>query len=278
MTRRSSSHRVHQQPAWILHSADWRETSVLAEAFTRDYGRVTLTAKGARRIGSRMRGMIWAFQPLALSWSGKAVVKNLTGVEWVGGLPFIEGSALLSAYYVNELILRFLPPAIPHPELFSPYAAAMKGLANLPDESDPLERRFVTEWILRSFELILMRELGYGPRLTDDADGRPLVPEAWYDYHPESGARRLLPNERCAQPVQGQTLIDMRQGRFADIDALQQSKDVLRRVIQHQLGGQMLSTRALMLELNALKRRARQLRQQREAALAQPAISVMNEE
>ena len=41
--------RIEQQPAWVLHTYPWRETSLIVETFSRDHGRVALVAKGARR-------------------------------------------------------------------------------------------------------------------------------------------------------------------------------------------------------------------------------------
>ena len=55
------------QPAFVLHSYPFHETSLIVEAFTRDHGRVALVARGARRPRSALRGMLLAFQPLLLS-------------------------------------------------------------------------------------------------------------------------------------------------------------------------------------------------------------------
>ena len=42
-------HKVDGQPAFVLHTYPFRETSLIVEVFTRDYGRVALLARGARR-------------------------------------------------------------------------------------------------------------------------------------------------------------------------------------------------------------------------------------
>ena len=41
-----SEYRVDQQPAFVLHTYPWRETSLIVEFFTRDYGRIPLVARG----------------------------------------------------------------------------------------------------------------------------------------------------------------------------------------------------------------------------------------
>ena len=53
--------RIEQQPAWVLHTYPWRETSLIVEIFAREFGRVALVAKGARRPHSQLRGVLLAF-------------------------------------------------------------------------------------------------------------------------------------------------------------------------------------------------------------------------
>ena len=45
-----SRSRVDGQPAYVLHSYPFRETSLIVEVFSRDHGRVALLARGARRV------------------------------------------------------------------------------------------------------------------------------------------------------------------------------------------------------------------------------------
>ena len=80
-----SDFRIAEQPGFVLHSYPYRETSLVIDVFSRDYGRVALVAKGAKRPHSALRGVLQTFQPLGLSWSGKGEVRTLTTAEWVGG-------------------------------------------------------------------------------------------------------------------------------------------------------------------------------------------------
>lgn len=63
-----SEYRVDQQPAFVLHTYPWRETSLIVEFFTRDYGRIPLVARGAKRPMSQYRGLLNPFCPLAVSY------------------------------------------------------------------------------------------------------------------------------------------------------------------------------------------------------------------
>src|SRR3954447_15614048 len=101
--------RQESREAFVLHTYPYRETSLIVEAFTRSFGRVSLLARGARRPRSAMRGVLLAFQPLALSWFGKGELRTLARAEWVGGQPLLQGEALLCGFYLNELLLRLLP-------------------------------------------------------------------------------------------------------------------------------------------------------------------------
>jgi recombinational DNA repair protein (RecF pathway) len=143
--------RRDDQPAFVLHTYPYRETSVIVEAFTAEYGRVAVVARGARRPRSDLRGVLQAFQPLLLSWSGQAELKTLVKAEWRGGLPRIGGSALLCGFYLNELLLKLLAREDPHPRVYASYEAALAELAAGSEEAP----------VLRRFELLLLAELGY---------------------------------------------------------------------------------------------------------------------
>src|SRR5436190_23870238 len=144
------------EPAFVLHAYAYRETSLIVEAFTHAFGRVALVAKGAKRPRSEMRGLLQAFQPLMLSWTGGGELKTLTKVEWRGGLPLVTGAALLCGFYLNELLLKMLPREDPHPDLFGDYRSTLERLA-VSSEHAP---------VLRQFEVRLLAALGYALPLT----------------------------------------------------------------------------------------------------------------
>ncbi|TAL75794.1 MAG: DNA repair protein RecO [Burkholderiaceae bacterium] len=166
MSRRSS--RVQDVRGYLLHASPWRETSLIAQAFTRDYGNVSLVAKGAKRPYSVLRPALCAFQPLALAWSGTGEIKTLVQADSLG-IHALGGRAYMSAWYMNELLLRLLPREDPHPTLFDAYDEALRQLAH----------GSKTAGSLRRFEWILLNETGYGldrpaPDF-EDAEGEPLL-------------------------------------------------------------------------------------------------------
>ncbi len=234
--------RIDQQPGFVLHSYPYRETSLIVEVFSRDHGRLGLVAKGARRPMSQLRGVLMAFQPLLIDWSGGGEMKTLVRAEWQGGQPLLGGQALLCAYYLNELLMRLLPREDPHPTLYRAYGDALRALAAGEGQ----------EVILRRFELALLQELGYGLQLDADADGVPVRPEVRYAYIIERGA---VPLDEYgiddASVVAGRVLLDMARGDFREPETLAGAKALMRRLIQHYLGGQVLQSRRVFTELFA---------------------------
>ena len=96
--------RVDQQKGFILATSEWKETSLLLDIFTKDYGRRRLVARGARRANSPLRGILTPFAPLSFSWHGKGDFPLLHDVVWLGGQAQMKGLALFAALYIAELI------------------------------------------------------------------------------------------------------------------------------------------------------------------------------
>jgi len=231
------------QPAFVLHSHPFRETSLVVEAFSRDYGRVALVARGARRPKSAVRGVLMAFQPLLVSWSGRGELRTLIRAEWRGGYHPLRGQALICGFYVNELLLKLLLRDDPHERLFSVYEYTLAALGAGADQPA----------VLRQFEMCLLRELGYGLILDRDVErGDPVVRERSYVYVVERGPVAAAGAPRIGVELAGQTLIDMQAGDFASVATQQQSKLLMRTLINHHLGNQILHTRQLLRDLQEL--------------------------
>ncbi len=232
------------QPAYLLHTYAYRETSLVAEIYTREAGRVALIARGARRPRSVLRGVLMAFQPLLLGWSGKSELKTLHKAEWQGGYVPLRGQALICGFYLNELLLKLLPREDPHERLFEAYAAALEQLPASQDHAA----------VLRRFERVLLQELGYGLVLDREvAGGRPIEAAAHYRYVPERGPLPLRETGgQSGVELAGQTLIDMAADRYADPRTVQQSKTLMRALINHCLGQQTLYTRQLLRDLQQM--------------------------
>jgi len=231
------------QPAYVLHTYPFRETSLVIEVFTRNFGRVGLVARGARRPRSALRGLMMAFQPLAISWGGKSELRTLHKAEWQGGVPQLRGLGLICGFYLNELLLKFLAREDPHEDLFVIYHEAVLALAG---SSQP-------EGTLRRFEKHLLKELGYALTLDREADtGREIDPQRRYTYVVERGPVPLDGRGDVQIEIEGRALLDLACDNFTDASTLSQSKLLMRFLLSHYLGNQELHTRQLLRELNQI--------------------------
>lgn len=243
MKGRQPESREEAQPAFVLHGYPYRETSLIVHAFTRNHGRVALLARGARRPRSALRGMLLSFQPLLVSWTGRGELRTLTRAEWRGAYSPLKGQALICGFYLNELLLKLLPRDDPHEQMFTVYEQALAALGAGGEQSP----------VLRRFEMGLLRELGYAVILDRDVEhGEPVAREHRYVYVVERGPVSAAGTQRTGVELSGQTLIDMQSGDFTRAATQQQSKQLMRTLIDHCLGNQALHTRQLLRDLQEL--------------------------
>ncbi len=249
--------------AFVLHSYDWSESSLIVDLFTRGQGRVVVVAKGAKRPTSNFRPLLLPFHPLTVWLSrtaadGDAEVKSLRAVEWGGGAP-LPAAALMSGFYLNELLLKGLARQDPHPLLFDAYAETLRALAGAGDDSAPAPAPAAvdTEAVaLRAFELVLLRELGWLPELdVVTASAEPLVSERRYTLAPESGM------VADGQGMPGATWVGLQAAlQHGSAAALRQAcaghaqalRTPLRNLVHYHLATAQLRTRRVGLQLQRL--------------------------
>ena len=256
-----AARRIADEPAYVLHRYDWSESSLILETFTRHYGRVALVAKGAKKPTSNFRPVLLPLQPLRVTYTlgaeGHGEIHALKGAEWVGGHVMPTGDALLSGLYLNELLLRLLAREDTHAPLFDAYAGVVRVLGS--EHGDALEP------VLRSFELLLLREIGLLPAL--DAETSTLAalePGARYALVPEAGLRPVLPADRAtlagsqwqalqrALDAPGHYTATLRAIATAEGAVAADLKSQLRALLQYHCGSPVLRTRQLMMDLQKL--------------------------
>jgi DNA repair protein RecO (recombination protein O) len=234
--------RINGQPGFVLHSYPYKETSLIVDLFTRDHGRIAVVAKGAKRPHSKLRGVLQTFQPLAVSWTGKSELRTLIDAEWVGGMLPLERTALLCGFYLNELLVKLLARDDPHRALFDHYVSTLNELAH----GEP------AQIALRKFERALLKETGVAADLGRSTTTREAVLAASdYVVDPERGAREARVSD-VWPVVQGKTLLDMEREDYGDPATQSQSKQLMRFLLAHHLGGTPLNTRQILIDLMQL--------------------------
>ncbi len=241
MAVRSNQHKQSNQSAYVLHTYEFKETSLVAELFTKQHGRVATVAKGARRPRSAMRGQLQSFQLLSATWSGKNELKTLHSLDWADGLLSLQGEALMCGFYLNELLLRLLPREDAHEQLFEYYQATLRTLAKGQHLASHLRR----------FELKMLQEMGYAVPLEHDENDAPVLAEQQYRYEAEYGACALSATNNGIV-LSGQTLLDMARDNYTASQTQQQSKQLMRYLLTHYLGDKPLHTRQLLIDLQGL--------------------------
>jgi DNA repair protein RecO (recombination protein O) len=234
--------RVHLQPAYLLHRRPFRDNTEVAELFCAEQGRMAVLARGMarRRRGGALSALLQPFQPLLVSYSGRGELPALTGVEGAGALPPLVGEALLSGFYLNELLLRLLERGQAQSSLFTAYGSALGELSDRgPGDVEP---------ILRSFEFELLRELGYAVDFTREAgSGVPLRGDYHYRLVPEQGfyvAEEVREHGDGSDRFSGEALLAVASGRFEGSVA-PVAKRLVRVLLHPHLGPRPLRSREM---------------------------------
>jgi DNA repair protein RecO (recombination protein O) len=236
--------RVALQPAFLLHHRDYSDSSRIVELVTREHGRISLFAKGAKRPKSPFRPLLQPFMPLLVSWSGSIDGGQLTGAELAGEAVSVPAQRLMSGFYLNELLLRLTPRGEPVQDVFDVYALTLETLrSNGPEQA-----------ALRSFEKELLGQLGYGLDLARDAEsGEPLSADRYYHFIPGVGLRVAEQPGGATDPFRGSELIDLGLGRLETAETLRAAKRLLRSALEHCLEGRGLHSREVMRALRRME-------------------------
>lgn len=219
--------RIVQQPAYVLHARPYRETSLLLECLTRDFGRLGMVARGARgERGRRRRAQLEPFQRLAVDFVQRGELATLAGSEVVDTLPALAGEGSFAGLYLNELVVRLTARQDAQPALFDAYATTLARLV----AGAPMA------WTLRRFERDLLTLIGYALPLRTEADGEtPLQAACWYRYDVGQGATPVPATAR--QAVRGADLLALAADVMPDAAGLAALRRLMREVIRYHLGG-----------------------------------------
>lgn len=230
--------RVEVQSAYVLHSRSFRDTSVIVDFFTEEYGIISAVARGARTQRSKFRGLLQAFVPLQISWSGKYELKTLRDAEPCS-VPFdFSGTALVSAMYINELLVRLLRKEDPHTTLFECYSNVLSQLQQIGSITTAL----------RQFEKSLLAELGYGFDWSCCAHtGDKIQADAWYVYVPEQGFMPATAAKDNYLAFQGKHIQCIAVDNYSDPAVLRSAKQLMRVAFAPLLAGKAIASRELFI-------------------------------
>lgn len=224
--------RITLQPAFLLHSRPYRETSMLLEFFTEDYGRIAAVARGVRTSRSPLRSLLQPFTPLLISWQGKSDLMRLISVEPKEATLDLRGECLFGGLYLNELLIKLLQKQDPYRDLYRVYQQTLVEL----------QQKKLQQKTLRLFEKKLLDEMGYGLQLNQDA-------EKFYYYFIEHGFEEVQSEKHYdnAMIFSGKHLLQLANETLDDEESLLAAKKLMRLVITHILGEKNLESRKLFM-------------------------------
>lgn len=229
---------VELQPAYILHTRPYRDTSMLVDVLTPQFGRVGLVARGVRSRKTPKRNLLNPFARLLISFQGKTDLKLLTQFEAEGTPAYLSGNHLFSGFYVNELLVRLLPEMDAHEDIFALYEHTLELLA----------QQQLLEPVLRQFELKLLESLGFGIDLTADAkSGEPLVAGRNYCLDPTGGFYLADDSVPFNFQFPGEHIGAFAVGDLSSPEVRQTAKRVTRTLLRPLLGNKPLKSRELFV-------------------------------
>lgn len=237
---------VNLQPGYVLHRRPYRDTSYIVDFFTRDYGRVSAVAKGARQSTKKRRFVLEPFQPLLLSWFGKQSIQSsglqsLQGAESQIGALFFTGDRLYSALYLNEILVRLLPEQEPHEIIFQLYTESLVSLS----VDKPVEP------VLRNFELSLLEEMGLSVTFSQDVTGADISSGSQYHFIHNQGFVPVVTENKANELIfDGEDLriIADRNWQIATDNTMKVAKFLCRQLLAPLLGRKPLQSRNLFLK------------------------------
>lgn len=221
------------QSAYMLHSRDYRDSSLIIDVLTHEAGRFSLVARGARSEKSKIRGRLQLFTPLLIGSVGRGELKTATQIDFQRAAYRLQGQNLMLGLYVNELLYRLIGRFDPVPEIYEAYEHLLIHLAQ-PGPGVPA---------IRSFELRLLSELGYGISFEFDAsNGEAVDPDSHYRYIVHEGFRATASSDN--ETFSGADLLDIAAGRTDEVDD-NKLKKVTRSSLAVLLGDKPLKSRSL---------------------------------
>ena len=219
---------------FLLHQRSYGETSIIVDVFTKNSGKMSLIAKGAKKPKSKFFGYLAPFHKLNVTFSGRSELKTLTSIDRnLSDNSFSMTKISYSLLYINELLIKLLPKDAKHEELFLLYENFLRDV-----DTNNLELT------LRNFELDLLEMLGYGFDYDVDIDfNEPIDPESGYTFVSERGFRKSKNSD-----ISGKDITNIK-NRKLDKVPLKYLKEITTKAISTCLDGRDLSSRKIFKKI-----------------------------
>lgn len=235
-----------KQAAYVLHSRPYRESSAMVDLLTPDYGLIRCIARGVKKTMNQGQAL-QPFVEYQIFFHGDTGLKNLDKYE-SQTLPLaLQGDALFSGFYVNEVILRALrsDAEVEAEYLYEAYAGALQSL-----QQQHLEQA------LRVFEITLLEHMGQSYEWDIDFKTADQVEDdSHYGFFVEQGMSRVSHIYAAKNPhncFYGQDLKYLAQGDVSRASTLKMCKRLLRLALRPIIGYKPIQARELLKQYKHL--------------------------
>ena len=215
-------HSRYSSKAILLHSANFKETSLIGTFFTDTYGLIKLVVKGAKAKKSRFSNIKVPGAVFEIEFGGRGELKNLYTSEIIDS-AVIEESNLKIHLYLHEIIIRTLELEAPVKPIFESLLTILKEIEKISDSSQK-------EIKLRQFEFQLISELGYEFSLLNDCNGKMIKKDSFYEFIPNQGLRETKETNRL-NVSKGSSILKFSEGAFEN----DQSKKFIKYIMRSSL-------------------------------------------
>jgi len=219
---------------YILHAKNYLETSQILNIFTYSWGLISVIARGVKRKNSKFSGL-YHFNEINFSWTTSNKGTNtLIAAEPNHKIQSLQGERLLSAMYLNELIINLLKINDPHENLYLDYQATLGEL--LTDK--PLQIS------LRKFEKKLLLHIGYEVRFDIDCYEQDIVQNREYYYQVGNGFTQTSSTEY--KKYNGKVLLNINNDIYENQITRVSAKEILKISLNYHLNGRDIRTRKVI--------------------------------
>ena len=231
-------------PIWMIHKIWAGGSSARALFFTREQGLVWAKYHGGW--GPKKQAMLQSFTPLWIEFTQRQTWYYVRHLEIAGSAFEFTAPHLFSALYINELLYHMLRPQDPQPDLYDAYVTTLQQVS-LADTKLDLEQ------VLRRFEWTVLVSTGYAMSLTVDQSGTPIVATQYYNFQPGNGF------SVASTGILGTDILSLANDELTDPKILKTAKYIMRRALEHALGGKKLKSRDFFKSAQTAMRRAEEV-------------------
>lgn len=223
----------------VLHSRPYQDSSLIVDAFSEQYGRLSVLAKGARSQNrGSTRNQLQMSAKVEATLVGKGELKRIRQLEMLEPAKSFFGEQFAMACYVSELILRITQPGESYPSIYNQLDISFKALSV----------KVSSQRYLRELEWLLINELGVAVDFNHDSAGQPILEDQFYFLDRLESFSVCANSDSKQLSFSGRLLKQIAERSFDEPEVLKAMKLLNRELLRPHLGHMPLKSRDLWIQ------------------------------